>query len=96
MSGDILDTIDHVLADFEVSGDAMRWTPEPQPERPQGGVERWLNADAWAWDPTPLSLHLDEMCGSFGIELLPFQRYYLNAWLEYPTNGRVDLTVSAT
>lgn len=31
MSDPVLDTIDHVLHDFEVSGDAMRWTPEPRP-----------------------------------------------------------------
>lgn len=43
MSGDILDTIDHVLADFEVSGDAMRWTPEPQPERAE--IPGWTWAD---------------------------------------------------
>jgi hypothetical protein len=40
VSGDILDTIDHVLADYEVSGDAMRWTPEPQPEPMYEGLAR--------------------------------------------------------
>lgn len=31
MSDPVLDSIDHVLHDYEVSGDAMRWTPEPRP-----------------------------------------------------------------
>lgn len=43
MSGDILDQIDHVLADYDTGPDAMRWTPEQQEETgPQvmfGGVD---------------------------------------------------------
>lgn len=31
MSDPVLDTIDHVLHDFDTSPDAMRWMPEPQP-----------------------------------------------------------------
>lgn len=32
MSDPVLDTIDHVLHDYETSPDAMRWTPEARPE----------------------------------------------------------------
>ena len=35
MSEDILDMIDGTLRDYAVSGDAMRWTPEPEPD-PEG------------------------------------------------------------
>lgn len=31
---DILDLIDNALADYELSGDAMRWTPDPPKVRP--------------------------------------------------------------
>lgn len=34
MSGDLLDTIDNVLHDYETSPDAMRWTPDPVPRPP--------------------------------------------------------------
>jgi hypothetical protein len=30
---DVLTSIDHTLRDFDVSNDAMRWTPEPTPHR---------------------------------------------------------------
>lgn len=32
----VLDTIDHAIADHELSADAMRWTPEP-PDMADGG-----------------------------------------------------------
>jgi hypothetical protein len=38
VSTDILDQIDHVLADYATGPDAMRWTPEPQPELARGGI----------------------------------------------------------
>lgn len=45
MSDAVLDTIDHALADYALSCDAMRWTPDPpEPEpwrdhvQPQGST----------------------------------------------------------
>lgn len=50
MTRDVVDLIDHAVRDWETSGDAMRWTPEPPqveprrtPERPIGG--RGFSAD---------------------------------------------------
>lgn len=39
MSDPTLDTIDHVLQDYAVSGDAMRWMPDPavRPKVPASG-----------------------------------------------------------
>jgi hypothetical protein len=35
---EVLDAIDQTLRDYEVSDDAMRWTPEPPPRRSGGRV----------------------------------------------------------
>lgn len=37
---DIIETIDGALRDFEVSGDAMRWTPEPPEPAPRQRLAR--------------------------------------------------------
>lgn len=52
----ILDTIDHAIADWETSPDAMRWTPDPPPEQP---TRQWV-----AFDTTPL-LDSERLTASF-------------------------------
>lgn len=43
MSRDILDTIDHALADWDTSPDAMRWAPEAEPETDDRPARVWVN-----------------------------------------------------
>jgi hypothetical protein len=47
VSGDILDVIDGTLRDYAVSGDAMRWSPDPEAREADtdGGASLLLSVD---------------------------------------------------
>lgn len=44
----VLELIDHAVDDCSVSGDAMRWTPEP-PERPKYATGGVIHDGGWLW-----------------------------------------------
>lgn len=47
-TAEVLDAIDHAIGDWTVSGDAMRWTPEPA-EAAEPDLEGLPEPLVWAW-----------------------------------------------
>jgi len=58
MAGDVLDLIDGALQDYETSGDAMRWSPDPDQAAATTGRQWSLSQDTtrpptWGYPPPP-------------------------------------------
>lgn len=65
MTRDIIDAIDHAITDYETSGDAMRWTPEPPVDPPEreGQHVSWIEYDeTQLWPVAPTD---DELAAAF-------------------------------